>query len=148
MTAPIDVTVVDQTIDVDVVDQVVQIDIVEQIVQTTITEEIAVTVVDTPIEVIVQDDQILVEIQEAVTASEADVAYLTRIDDQTAADGSGFIYRGKAQPGSLDSQAVWQIERLEITIDVGNRDDIDNAWADGNANFDNIWDDRLGLSYS
>lgn len=52
-------------------------------------------------------------------------------------------YVGEAQPGTASSAAAWRIKRLTET-----GDDAVLEWADGNAGFDNIWDNRLSLSYS
>lgn len=62
--------------------------------------------------------------------------------------GETVLYRGIAQlvdgePGPDEGDAVWRIYR--ITFD-GN--DSTKQWADGNADFDNVWDDRASLDYS
>jgi hypothetical protein len=54
-----------------------------------------------------------------------------------------FTYIGEALPGSPTAASVWRIQRLE---EVG--EDSIIIWADGNSNFDNVWDNRLSLSYS
>lgn len=61
-----------------------------------------------------------------------------RIDTQASVQ-----YIGLAAIGSLNSQAVWQILRITTsgTVQTG-------EYADGNDNFDNIWDNRAALSYS
>ena len=51
-------------------------------------------------------------------------------------------YVGKAAPGSSTAAPVWQIQRLHTVGTVMALQD-----ADGNANFDNVWDDRASLSY-
>ncbi len=56
------------------------------------------------------------------------------------------LYRGEAVPGAATNTATWRIRK--ITIDNSGEGDIVTVWADGNDNFDNIWDNRLGLSYS
>ena len=53
-------------------------------------------------------------------------------------------YRGDALPGVATSAASWRIQRMTMQSDG----DIDIVFADGNDNFDNIWDNRLSLSYS
>jgi hypothetical protein len=63
-------------------------------------------------------------------------AYIVRQQDTGT-----YLYIGKAVPGSSSASAVWQIQRLENS--TGNI-----FFADGNANFDNIWDNRASLSYS
>lgn len=60
-------------------------------------------------------------------------------------DGSGnIIYEGHASPGQAKSAATWQIKKFVYT--GSNITDI--LWADGNTNFDNVWNNRTGLSYS
>jgi len=75
---------------------------------------------------------------------EAEVALAREIDDDRPANN--FIYIGEAIPGSgATSAAVWRIRRLEFLSAI--EDDIEQFWADGDADFDNIWDDRAALSY-
>jgi hypothetical protein len=52
-------------------------------------------------------------------------------------------YVGEAEPGSVTSGAVWRIKEI---VEDGN--DISVQWADGNGNFDNIFDNRESLSYT
>lgn len=54
------------------------------------------------------------------------------------------IYKGWAAVGSLTSAPSWRIQKIVIGFD----DDVTKTWADGNAEFDNIWDDHLSLVYS
>jgi hypothetical protein len=51
-------------------------------------------------------------------------------------------YIGEASPGTLSSAALWRIKRID------NSNGITIQWADGNASFDNVWDNRESLSYS
>jgi hypothetical protein len=61
-------------------------------------------------------------------------------------DGQGNpIYLGTASPGSLVSEAKWQIRQL--TFD-GQNNLTAMAYANGSSNFDQVWADRGGLSYS
>jgi len=53
------------------------------------------------------------------------------------------IYKGEAYVGSSSANPVWRIHRLTI----GNDGDVTDEYADGDANFDNIWNDRTGLTY-
>ena len=71
--------------------------------------------------------------------SEDSVAYAR----QTDFVGEDVIYKGEAEAGSLFSLPVWRIRKIVL---VG--DDVSEIWADGNSNFDNIWDNRASLSYS
>ena len=72
--------------------------------------------------------------------SEADMDYERRtdyIDDFT-------LYKGKAAPGALDSEAKWKITKITISaID----DDVIESWANGDANENKIWDDRASYTY-
>ena len=61
-----------------------------------------------------------------------------RIDEVDATT----TYVGLAAPGVGTGSAVWQIRRLTSS---GN--DLTVEWADGNAEFDNVWDNRASLSY-
>jgi hypothetical protein len=56
------------------------------------------------------------------------------------------IYIGRAVPGSLTSAAVWSISKTVVAS--GTDSDSTKTWADGDADADNVWDDRLILSYS
>ena len=53
-------------------------------------------------------------------------------------------YYGYSIPGAIDktNQAIWKIKKIDETSDMI------VSWADGNANYDNIWDNRAALSYS
>jgi hypothetical protein len=55
------------------------------------------------------------------------------------------VYVGFAEPSSLTSDPVWKIMRLDYSA---GGDLIDRLWADGDTNFDNIWNNRTTLSYS
>lgn len=58
--------------------------------------------------------------------------------------GTDLIYSGRAPMGSAKSAAVWQIRKY--TYSTGNLVDI--QWADGDSNYDNIWNNRASLTYS
>lgn len=63
----------------------------------------------------------------------------TAIDEATSA----ITYIGLANIGSSTSAAVWQIKKMSVSGTVTSI-----KFADGDANYDNIWDDRASLSYS
>lgn len=65
--------------------------------------------------------------------------YAVQCDTTSSA---GIIYLGEAEEGSLTSDAVWRIRRIDYSSGVT------ILWADGNANFDNVWNDRTSLTYS
>jgi hypothetical protein len=62
-----------------------------------------------------------------------------RIDDVS----SSVTYIGEASFGSSEASAVWRIFKLSLSGTVTSI-----TWADGNDEFDNVWDDRLTLSYT
>lgn len=62
------------------------------------------------------------------------------IDKTTTAN---MVYIGMAAPGSLEANAVWKIMRIDKTTSP-----VRIRMADANENFDNIWNNRIGLSYS
>ena len=61
---------------------------------------------------------------------------------QVDSGNSNLQYIGFAEPGSLTSAAVWKIKRIDCTIGII------ILHADGNRNFDNIFDNRESLNYS
>lgn len=54
-------------------------------------------------------------------------------------------YLGRAAVGSGTGSAVWQLQRMTYSATT---DDVIVEWADGNSDFDNIFDNREALSYS
>jgi len=56
---------------------------------------------------------------------------------------STITYVGKAVAGSTLASALWQIKKITDTSG-----DLSIQFADGDANFDNVWNDRESLSYS
>lgn len=74
---------------------------------------------------------------------------LTSLSLATNVDDEGtLIYIGDAAAGTLSSAASWRVKRITITVDGGGRDDTVTEFADGDALFDNVYDDRASLSYS
>lgn len=64
-------------------------------------------------------------------------------DVEAAYDSSNLnlMYTGTAVTGSATSSAVWRISRFNMASN-------NLQYADGNQNYDNVWDDRESLSYS
>lgn len=62
----------------------------------------------------------------------------TIIDEASAT----ITYIGEADLGSATSAAVWRIKRISVAGSITTIE-----FADSNANFDNIWDNRAALSY-
>lgn len=73
---------------------------------------------------------------------EEEIVYAKRID--FSADGS-YLYRAEAVPGTAESANLWRIRRIDIAQSDG---DVTETWAEGNASFNKVWDDRLTYTYS
>ena len=69
----------------------------------------------------------------------------TRVDEE---DDGDTLYIADALPGTVNNSATWSIKKIVFTEDVGGNTDAVTTWADGNSNRDNIWDDRLSLTYT
>jgi hypothetical protein len=61
---------------------------------------------------------------------------------QTDSGDANVQYIGKADIGSATSEAVWQIKKVNSTTGSV------ITFADGNNNYDNVFDNRESLSYS
>jgi hypothetical protein len=66
-------------------------------------------------------------------------SFALRLDEVSAT----VSYVGEAAVGSSEAAAVWRIKKIDEASN-----DVSITWADGNDDFDNIWADRLILSYS
>ena len=55
---------------------------------------------------------------------------------------STLFYIGEAAIAAPTSNPVWRIRKIDASVGVN------ITWADGNANYDNVWDNRASLSYS
>jgi len=66
--------------------------------------------------------------------------YETRINEDSG--NIDISYVGKSATGSITSTATWQIQRIDESTGLI------QEWADGDSNFDNIWDNREALTYS
>lgn len=61
-----------------------------------------------------------------------------KLDQVTAT----LFYVGEATIAAPTAAALWRIRKIDTTTGV------DVMWADGNANYDNVWDNRASISYS
>ena len=57
-------------------------------------------------------------------------------------------YFGEAMPGTLDSDAAWRIYRYDYVMVAGDLEASGLRYAEGNTNFDKVWDDREDYEYS
>lgn len=64
--------------------------------------------------------------------------YAVRVDEASAT----VTYVGEADTGTATSAASWRIKKIDTTSGTT------VTWADGDASFNNIWDDRASITYS
>ena len=55
---------------------------------------------------------------------------------------STLFYVGEATFAAPTSSSTWRIRKIDTSTGV------DVKWADGNSNYDNVWDDRASLTYA
>ncbi|MDO8998322.1 MAG: hypothetical protein Q7W45_01050 [Bacteroidota bacterium] len=79
-------------------------------------------------------------IKNAVNALDNKIFFEPVIIDES---NPNVIYKGFASPSANVEDAVWAIQRINNSGDV-----CTYQWADGNKNFDNIWNNRINLSYA
>lgn len=79
-----------------------------------------------------------------VTILEDELNLTSRLDETTM---GSVLYYAEAQPGTAESAASWRIQEITF-LNLPTEDDLQILWADGDNNFNNVWDDRLALSYS
>jgi hypothetical protein len=56
---------------------------------------------------------------------------------------SSTTYLGLAKSGTPTSQALWQIRKIAVSGTVTSF-----TWADGDASYNHVWDNRTSLTYS
>lgn len=68
---------------------------------------------------------------------------IQKTNEKVEVDDAGtYVYVGYAIPGSSTSSAVWKIKRIKTTNVV------EILYADGDAAYNNIWDNRSSLTYN
>ena len=72
---------------------------------------------------------------------ESEIPYAQQVDFE----GDTLIYKGHAEVGSNTASSVWRIQKI---VFVGTDGDVEITWANGNALFNNIWDNRYSLTYT
>jgi vacuolar-type H+-ATPase subunit I/STV1 len=73
------------------------------------------------------------------TVTDEEMPFAKRIDFITDSE----LYKAEAVVGALESSPVWRIRKVTIAGD----NDITEVWAEGNANYDKVWADRLTYNY-
>lgn len=74
-----------------------------------------------------------------------DVSVISQGAEKSIVDASvtDIYYYGFAVPTSPTSSAVWKIIRQQTVVGITT-----TTYADGNANYDNVWDNRTILTYA
>lgn len=117
----VDVQVTENVVDVEVTEVVVEIELLENVV-----EVAAVGMQGRP------------GPAGAPGVSEDDVVYDVEVDESTP----GTTYIGQAEPGTSAATSAWRIKKVIESVGGTSID-----WADGDALFDKVWDDRLTYTY-
>lgn len=65
------------------------------------------------------------------------IVYTVRLDENI----NGYTYIGKAMPGAVEADSVWQIMRMDAAS-------TSFIFANGSDDFNQVWNDRTTLSYS
>lgn len=74
---------------------------------------------------------------EPVTPAGSEAPLALKMDEAS----STITYVGEAAAGSATSGAVWRIKRISTAAGVA------IEWADGDTDFNNVWDNRAALTY-
>lgn len=84
----------------------------------------------------------LVRVNNAEYSPDGSVAH-PKITDNLAfkyATSGTELYIGEATPGASSASPIWRIMKFDSSTQ-------DITWADGDASFDNVWDDYASLTY-
>ena len=92
----------------------------------------------TPISVAV-DGTVPVSVAAILDVEQQPPLVVEKIDQASAT----VTYIGQAAPGTATSAASWRIQRMSVSGTVTTL-----AYADGDLNFNNIWDNRSSLTYT
>lgn len=88
------------------------------------------------------EDATVPALEQRVEALEMGTSLALKYDQD--ADPPTFAYLGQAVPGTSGASGLWRIQKLTFGVDG----DVVTLWADGNADFDNVWNDRASLTYT
>jgi len=70
---------------------------------------------------------------------------INMVEERVEVNGSGFvIYQGWAVIGSAESEEVWLISKLNCSGNFFTG----RVWANGEATYDKVWNDRTSYDYS
>lgn len=138
-------------LDVDVVEvEVVEIVEVSEVVASVIeVQSVVGTVIEVATEQVVVSETVqtvFIEVEVGIPgppgppgpSGDEEVKYSKRMDQV----GDDVIYKGEAAPGSSEADAAWRICKVSF---LGN--DLVEEWANGTADFVNVWSARQSLSY-
>lgn len=91
-----------------------------------------------------QETEIIAAVEQGPPGAPGEAGEEMPYSKRTDVVSDSLLYRAEALPGAQDDAAVWRIRRIEI----GSDGDVIEKWADGNALFDNVWNDRSQLTYT
>lgn len=72
--------------------------------------------------------------------------FTLRMDNSGGVSGVEPLYIGEADPGTATSVARWRIKKITYTAGTDSAESI--LWANGNMDFNNVWDNRASLTYT
>lgn len=136
------VEVISETIDATIVEETIDAEITEEVLDFTSSEPTIIVNADLSglQDQVTSNDNDITQLQSDVNEiiQDIEVVYDREIDELP----DGNIIKGYALAGTTSSTAGWRIQKITFT---GN--DVSYKFANGNANFVNVWDDRLGYTY-
>jgi hypothetical protein len=102
-------------------------------------QEIIISHADDSIKVGDGADFLAINSDGSINAVSAPSVLATLIDEASAT----VTYIGKAAIATATSASSWQISKLTVSGSITSI-----TWADGNATYDNVWDNRASLTYT
>ena len=132
----ISITVIEPSVRVTKLDDTVLLNVVENNVNLSIVnDKIDIQVVEQPVKIFVYEG---VGSEAPIIVTPEEEVYDIEIDTSVV----GVTYVGQAAPGTSTSQALWRIKKITDSAGGASVD-----WANGNANFTNVWDNHLSYTY-
>lgn len=138
----IPVTIIEQSIEAGVEQDVVSVERKDESININSVEEtigvsdIADVIQPSFAEVLINTTNTTIELP-----SDLEMPYAQQVDFVN----DNVIYKGWADTGTTTSTPAWRIQKITF---VGTDEDVVIEWADGNGNFDNVWDNRASLTYT
>lgn len=130
------VRIIEPAVEVNILDDVVNLNVVEDSVDLSIiNDKIDIAITEQPVQILVFEGA---GSDAPVIIAPEDEVYDIEVDTSIA----GVTYVGQAAPGTAGASPLWRIKRITDTATGSSVD-----WANGNADFTNVWDNHLSYSY-